>query len=545
MPEYTEPGVYIEELPSGSRPITGVSTSTAAFVGPTERGPLEPQLITSWQEYQRWYGRHLGDASYLAYAVEGFFANGGQRCYIARVTGDGAAYNCGRLGDSINVVAIGPGTWSASIALKVTYATAAIKAWLARNEENPDLPPHPAENWFKVTAVYYQAGEVVAQETYDNLSHDPGAENNAAKQINASSHLIRTWWESMDPPTLPALAAGNVANIEELSIQVTWAGGADDPPQAKHFRGTNGVACPPVPTPSGAHVPAPPDLLGLPDQPMGLAALEPIDEISLLVAPDEVNGQIMGARQISTAVIEQCEKRYLRDRFALISAGQGISDITHLQPPQDTSFAAFYYPWIKVFDPSVNTTRLVPATGHIAGIFARTDIERGVHKAPANAVIRGVLDLEYLVNQVQQAILNPRGVNCLRDFRSSGRGIRLWGARTMSSDPEWRYVNVRRYFLYLEESIDEGTRWAVFEPNSETLWANVRRSIEDFLFAEWRKGALVGTTPEKAFFVRCDRTTMTQNDLDKGHLICIIGVAPLRPAEFVIFRISQQTAANA
>jgi phage tail sheath protein FI len=176
----------------------------------------------------------------------------------------------------------------------------------------------------------------------------------------------------------------------------------------------------------------------------------------------------------------------------------------------------------------------------VAGIYARNDTERGVYKAPANEVVTGAIGFETLLNKSQQDVLNPEGVNCFRFFE--GRGFRLWGARTISSDPEWKYVNLRRYFAYLERSVDRGTQWAVFEPNGERLWANVRRTVEDFLFNEWQMGALLGDKPEKAYFVRCDRSTMTQNDLDNGRLVCLVGVAPLRPAEFVIFRIGQWTA---
>jgi phage tail sheath protein FI len=176
----------------------------------------------------------------------------------------------------------------------------------------------------------------------------------------------------------------------------------------------------------------------------------------------------------------------------------------------------------------------------VAGIYARNDIERGVHKAPANEVVRGALRFEQDINFGQQEMLNPIGVNCLRYL--SGRGYRVWGARLASSDPEWKYVSDRRYFNYLESSIDRGTQWAVFEPNGERLWANVRQTISDFLYNEWRNGALLGSTAEQAFFVRCDRSTMTQNDLDNGRLICLIGVAVIKPAEFVIFRIGQKTA---
>jgi phage tail sheath protein FI len=181
-----------------------------------------------------------------------------------------------------------------------------------------------------------------------------------------------------------------------------------------------------------------------------------------------------------------------------------------------------------------------PPSGFVAGIYARNDIQQGVHKSPANEVIRQALGFETLVNRAQQEVLNPKGINCLRFFE--GRGYRVWGARTLTSDPEWKYLNVRRYFAFLERSIELGTQWAVFENNGPTLWRNVRTTISDFLFNEWSSDHLLGTRPDEAFFVRCDRTTMTQNDLDNGRLVCLIGVAPLRPAEFVIFRIGQKTA---
>jgi hypothetical protein len=181
----------------------------------------------------------------------------------------------------------------------------------------------------------------------------------------------------------------------------------------------------------------------------------------------------------------------------------------------------------------------VPPSGHVAGIYARTDIRRGVHKAPANEVVFGALDFDIHINKGVQDILNPRGVNCLRFFEQGG--FRVWGARTMTSDSEWKYVNVRRLFLYLEHSIDRGTQWVVFEPNNERTWANVKATVSDFLYTVWRDGALVGAKPEDSYFVKCDRTTMTQNDLDNGRLICLVGVAPATPAEFVIFRVGQFT----
>ena len=213
----------------------------------------------------------------------------------------------------------------------------------------------------------------------------------------------------------------------------------------------------------------------------------------------------------------------------------------------DSKYAALYYPWVVVANPLAQPGRddipkeiTLPPSGFVCGIYARNDVERGVHKAPANEIVRGALRFETDVNFDEQGVLNPIGVNCLRYL--SGRGYRVWGARTASSDPEWKYVNIRRYFNYLEASIDRSTQWAVFEPNGERLWANVRQTVTDFLYNEWKNGALLGAKPEEAFFVRCDRSTMTQNDLDNGRLICLIGVAAIKPAEFVIFRIGQKTA---
>jgi phage tail sheath protein FI len=291
------------------------------------------------------------------------------------------------------------------------------------------------------------------------------------------------------------------------------------------------------------------DFIGDPSQPeegrTGLAALAAIDEISLVAVPDEVNPAILDRASITSALVDHCEQ--LRDRFAILSMPQGQSAVHGIVPPAISSYAAVYYPWIRVLDPRTKRTLLVPSHGHIAGIYARTDIERGVHHAPANAVVRGIVDdgldppLEFTVGKTEQDLLNPRGVNVIRDFRADGRGVRVWGARTTSADSDWKYVNVRRLLMYLEQSIATGTRWVVFEPNAEPAWTRLRQEVENFLTTEWRLGALPGTKPEQAFFVRCGRDTMTQDDIDNGRLIAEIGVATIKPAEFVVFRIGQQT----
>ncbi|UOX92730.1 phage tail sheath subtilisin-like domain-containing protein [Amycolatopsis sp. FBCC-B4732] len=268
----------------------------------------------------------------------------------------------------------------------------------------------------------------------------------------------------------------------------------------------------------------------------GIVALEDIDEIAICAVPG------VWAGTVESALVTHCEQ--LKDRFAVLDPRDGldIEGIQEFREPFDTKYAALYYPWLVVNDPSTNQFVEVPPSGHMIGIYARTDVERGVHKAPANAVIRGIRLTDGIAQDVtkrHQDLLNPRGINALRFF--PGLGQRVWGARTLSSDTSWKYINVRRLFLFLEESIDEGTQWVVFEPNDESLWALVRQTVANFLTTVWRSGALAGTTADEAFFVHCDRSTMTDDDIANGRLICVIGVAPVFPAEFVIFRIQQKT----
>ena len=274
----------------------------------------------------------------------------------------------------------------------------------------------------------------------------------------------------------------------------------------------------------------------------GLQMFEDVEDISIVAAPGSTfnyANNTANANTITNLLIAHAQK--MRYRIAVLDSGdgQGIADVRAMRARFDSTYAALYYPWVRVLDPVTRKEINLPPSGFVAGIYARNDTNRAVYKAPANEVVNLALGFEKLLNKAQQEVLNPEGINCFRFFE--GRGFRLWGARTISSDPEWKYVNLRRYFAYLEHSIDKGTQWAVFEPNGEQLWGNVRRTIEDFLLNEWTMGALLGDKPEKAYFVKCDRSTMTQNDLDNGRLVCLVGVAPLRPAEFVIFRIGQWT----
>lgn len=273
----------------------------------------------------------------------------------------------------------------------------------------------------------------------------------------------------------------------------------------------------------------------------GLAAFEQVEDISIVMTPAAAALDTDDHLAVVIEMQKHCKRMQYRVGVVDSEANMSISEIRDFKSNLDDTRLALYYPWVVTSDPTGKRNSLsLPPGGFIAGVYANTDVSRGVHKAPANEVVLGALHFEQEINRFQQELLNPNGINCLRSM--PGRGHRVWGARTTSSDPEWKYVNVRRYFLFLERSIDKSTQWAVFEPNGEALWASIRISIEDFLYNEWVNGHLLGPTPKHAYFVRCDRSTMTQNDLDNGRLVCEVGVAALKPAEFVIFRIGQKTA---
>jgi phage tail sheath protein FI len=273
---------------------------------------------------------------------------------------------------------------------------------------------------------------------------------------------------------------------------------------------------------------------------LALEAFKRVDEIAIVAVPGAVSDEVQNA------ILAHCEDPYLQDRFAILDGRH--QDVTNLNLTKeaiqggtiDSSYGAIYFPWIEVDDPITKTRIYAPPSGHIAGIYARVDTERGVYKAPANEVIRGTsgTGVEVIVSKEDQKGLNPEGINVIRKFNGN---ITIWGARTLASkeDPEWQYINVRRLFLFLRESIDEGTQWAVFEPNDTRLWVKIRRNISAFLTNVWRDGALFGDTKEAAFYVKCDEETNPPEVRDLGQVVTEIGVAIVKPAEFVIFRISQ------
>ncbi len=265
-----------------------------------------------------------------------------------------------------------------------------------------------------------------------------------------------------------------------------------------------------------------------PGQRTGLKCFEEVDEIAILAAPG------CTSPAVQDALLTHCETR--KDRFAILDSPETITGgVDRLPKPRDSKYGAYYFPWIQVYDPEKGNV-FVPPSGHIAGVYSRVDSERGVHKAPANELVRGALGLKYNVSKGEQDLLNPKGINAIRTM--SG-GIRIWGARTLSSDPSWKYVNVRRLFIMVESSIERATQWVVFEPNDHRLWKRVTRTISSFLTLLWRNGALMGTSPEQAFYVKCDEETNPSEVVDAGQLVVEIGLAPVKPAEFVIFRIGQ------
>lgn len=520
MPEYLAPGVYVEEIEIGAKPIEGVSTSTAGFLGLTDRGPTEVQLITGFEQFQRVYGGFIKDA-FLPYAVNGFFRNGGKRCFIGRVVCSGAAPATLDQGQ-LSFEAIGEGTWGQRVAVRIDNASISdpnlFKLTVVYWDKLPNLqvPPTspPSDPRRLLREVLEAAGSNV--EIYDGLSTDPDSSDFYEKKVNGVSNFVK----------VTSNGAGRPANTPNDVLLVALANGSD------------GTGIPP----GGVCRPDRNDFLGdtaaLPGDRRGLTAFADIDEISILNVPDL--HLITDETQRDTLiddVLSQCE--LLKDRFAIFEAAvdSRYRRIDRVGWTRPSKYGAFYYPWIKIFDPVTELPKSMPPGGHIAGIYARSDEERGVHKAPANELVRGATGVDIVVTKNDQDILNPKGVNAIRVF--PGRGILVWGARNMILDPLWKYINVRRLFLFLEESIDEGTQTFVFEPNNEKLWDRVKQTVTQFLTRVWRDGALMGTTPEEAFFVKVDRTTMTQDDIDNGRLIVLIGVAPVKPAEFVIFRIAQ------
>ena len=588
MAEYLSPGVYVEEYDSGATPMQGVSTSTAGFVGLAERGPVigQPQLVTSFADYKRMYGGYLSQAAYgsnrfLPYAVEQFFANGGARAYIMRaVPGDAKAGS--RTTGVLKLTAANPGAWAEDLRVVVTPASKAKTQVLAVNGADLTLKNADGFNPGDVvelfdgktaahatvksvldkvvtldapctldvadtkvgTAKYIKTCEITLTarlgetvETFENLSLKPDALNNVCVKT-AKSDLICVEVTAAKAPAAPApkekdkdgkeipAPAPKAASIVPYEL----CGGSGSELVLTLQGGSNGSVL--TVTPDA--------FLGKDDGPgkrTGLQAFQENGNVSIMAIPG------VTTPEVQAALIAFCENK--KSCFAILDIPMELkktNDVAGFRDMYDSTYAAMYHPWLEMYDAGAKRSAYFPPSGAMAGIYARTDIERGVHKAPANEVVRGCTGLSCAYNEGEQDILNPIGVNLIRSF--TGRGIRVWGARTISSNGLWKYLNVRRLFIYVEESIKANTNWVVFEPNSSALWSRVTRTIESFLATCWRDGALAGSSPSEAFFVECGPTTMTQDDIDNGRLICQIGIAPVKPAEFVIFRITQKTASE-
>ena len=522
MPTYQSPGVYVEEVSSGSRPIEGVGTAVAAFVGFTERGvPNQPTLVTNWTQYTKAFGGFV-EGAHLPQSVYGYFLNGGGAAYVVRVGADGDQ-------PSANGHANGTAVASRPAALTELPAAGdgarpALRAGALNSAEaGSELSveavdaSEPGDELFKL--IVRQGDREV--ESFDNLSLRRGPRH-AATVVRENSKLIV---------------------LEEVK-------GASALVPAKGTRvglATNAAStAPAVPQASLPDTVSPSDYVGDTADRTGFAGLEAIENVTMLAVPDLMAAyqygavDLAGVKAVQLAMIAHCE--LMADRVALLDTppGLGAQQVREWRVDAagyDSKYAALYWPWIKVLDPVSGAPTLVPPSGYVAGVWARSDETRGVHKAPANEVVRGVIDLETNITRGEHDQLNPVAVNCIRSF--PGQGIRVWGARTLSSDPEWRYLNVRRLFNFVEKSILDGTNWVVFEPNDRFLWGSVRRTITMFLRRVWRSGALYGRTPEEAFFVKCDEENNPPEDRDAGILTVDIGIAPVKPAEFIVFRVSQ------
>lgn len=558
MAQYFSPGVYVEEYDNSPRPMEGVGTSVAGFVGFAEKGSTEGGLsiITSYREFVRQYGKPLsefeyGEYRYLAAAVEQFFVNGGGSCYVSRVCVPDAKAASAKRG-ILSVEAANVGKWGNKIQITLTSASRRRMQMVGRNGEayvakstdgfrEGDLVVcGGAYNRIKsiidngvtfeqefaediVDTALIPATQVYLVETDISVRCGEEAENYRGVSFNTAN---------------PNYIAFRMAGSELVNIAVTEEAGIGDPVAAILGEGSadgmfmleNGQDGSIGKVTAGTFIGEDSG----PGKRMGLEAFTEVANVNMLAVPGVTIPEVI------VALVGQCEN--LKNRFAIIDMPKDshkVNDLLKYREMIDSSYAAMYHPWLQVFDRSANKSDFVPPSGAVAGVYARTDNTRGVHKAPANeAVFATGLSVSYTKNE--QDFLNPAGINLIREL--PGQGIRIWGARTASSNGNFKYVNVRRLFIYVEESIKANTNWVVFEPNDESLWDRVGATIRNFLDDMWRNGMLAGATPAEAYFVEIGPSTMSRDDIANGRLICNIGIAPSRPAEFVVFRVTQFTA---
>lgn len=560
MAEYLSPGVYVEEYDNSPRSIEGVGTSIAGFVGLAKKGQTmgSPVLVTSFADFVRKYGDALSEYEYgeyrhLASSVEQFFVNGGTKCYIARVVpvdAKKASANAGIL----KVTAADEGVWGNRVQLQFQTVKRQKLQLVAKTElpltytaksaaglNEGDIVTIDGEN--NVIAAIY-GRDITFVNPFENEVVDSSlvpervlylVETNIAVRYNDVTENYENVSFNVKSPNYIGV---KMAHSELVTLEVKAADGVTNPVEQILGEGvTNGtITLTGGDNGSVAKVNAGTFIGkdGGPGRRTGINSFIENTVVSILAVPG------ITIPEVVVFLTAHCEN--LGSRFAIIDMPEKMTktdDLINYRNIVDSTYAAMYHPWIQVFDRAANKPGFVPPSGAVAGVYARTDVNRGVHKAPANEAVRCTgLEINYTTGE--QDILNPQGVNLIRQL--PGQGIKVWGARTASSNSAFKYVNVRRLFIYVEESIKANTNWVVFEPNDAALWSRVRITVSSFLENLWRNGMLAGSTPEEGFFVDIGTTTMTDDDIKNGRLICNIGIAAVRPAEYVIFRVTQHTA---
>ncbi len=501
----TYPGVYVEEIPSGVRTITGVATSVAAFIGAAKRGPVDEAVtINSFADYDRIFGGLSVDST-MSYAVRDFYLNGGSQAIIVRLS-NGTASTIASIG-GLTLVAKDPGVWGDKLRVRITH--------------------NPADAALYNIAIRDTGTGV--EERYINVSTDPTSPRSPDKVLGQASNLVAV-------TNLPAAGVLPPANVDVPSGDPF----ADNAPANSY---TNADV-------SGDDGGPLTDALyeGDPGDKTGIHALQNTDIFNLLCIPpiDRATDVGSGAQSAALALCVQRRAMMIVDPpSGWLSVADAVTGIASFPlSGQDARNAAIFFPRLSQPDPLQNglIDNFVPC-GAVAGVFARTDTQRGVWKAPAglDASLNGVPALQISLTDAENGQLNPLGVNCLRSFGVAGRVV--WGSRTLRGADqladEWKYVPVRRTALFIEESLFRGTKWVVFEPNDEPLWAQIRLNVGAFMHNLFRQGAFQGTTPREAYFVKCDKETTTQNDINLGIVNIVVGFAPLKPAEFVIIKLQQ------
>ncbi|MCR5503809.1 MAG: phage tail sheath subtilisin-like domain-containing protein [Lachnospiraceae bacterium] len=558
MAEYFSPGVYVEEYDNSPRSIEGVGTSTAGFVGLAEKGPVAgaPSLVTSYKSFTQQFGGYLsefvyGEYRYLASSVEQFFVNGGTRCYVTRVVPADAKCASAESG-ILKVTAKNPGKWGNRVQVQVSGA---------RNRKMQIL--EKKENGYKAkNADGFREGDTMEFDgqffnivsvmdgivTFDSELPDKAID----KALVPKSVLymvsfdvtvryadqIENYTDLSLNTASPRYIGAKMAQSELVDIEVTQPDEAADPvAEILDNDGEAGSFLLEGGTDGNVDKVNAGTFIGVDDGPgkrTGIQAFVENTNVSMIAVPGVTIPEVM------VSLIAHCEN--LHSRFAVLDMPKDLyktKDLIDYRSMVDSTYAAMYHPWVQVFDRAANKASFIPPSGAIMGVYSRTDIARGVHKAPANEIVQCTgLSVNY--TKAEQDILNPEGINLIRAI--PGQGIRVWGARTASSNSSFKYVNVRRLFIFVEESIKANTNWVVFEPNDATLWQRVALTVSSFLDGLWRNGMLAGASAAESYFVEIGPSTMSKDDIMNGRLICNIGIAPSRPAEFVIFRVTQHTA---